>query len=494
LPRCNEIDGLKPVPRSWNYMLSYVRNLGLAGLALVTGGLLVMIFAAKSSFSISHPAVLCGLACLIVLLPLGWYWLSLCAQAGAIARHLENGEPERIQTTHGLLPRLFAGPIANCFQTRNKRLEELQKQLSNLQIQIQLSDRRKDNIQAIIFSIRDAVIVIDGFGKLLLANPTAGELFGFDISNAGMKPITELVGNPEFQQLLDQSRESRAQHIKRHIEFATDENTATFDCVTSCVYDDEQNLCGVVAVLHDISREQQAARAKNEFVNHVSHELKTPLASITAYAEMLVDGEVEDEKARKDFLAVIQEQAQRLNRMIENLLNISRIESGLMKVNKEPLSLTVLIHQVVRTLKSYAAEKNIELVEQSPIVCSQVYADGDMITQVLINLLGNAIKYTPVGGSVKLRTEVDEAGGTANVTVTDTGHGIDEKEIAHVFDKFYRIGAGSNSAKGTGLGLNLVKQIIEKVHNGRVFVTSQPDSGSTFGFELPLMSEQAAVV
>jgi two-component system phosphate regulon sensor histidine kinase PhoR len=474
-------------------MLSYIRNLSLAGLALVAGGLLVMIFAAGSILSLSRPAVLCGLAGLIVLLLLGWYWLSLCAQAGAIARHLENGKPERIKTTRGFLPKLFAGPVAKCFQSYDKHIEELQEQLSDLRIRIQLSDRRKDNIQAIIFSIRDAVIVIDSFGKLLLANPPAGELFGFDLNNAGRKPITELVGNPEFLRLLDQSRESKAQHIKRHIEFTTDENTSTFDCITSCIYDDERNLCGVVAVLHDISRERQAARAKNEFVNHVSHELKTPLASITAYAEMLVDGEAEDEKARKEFLAVIQDQAQRLNRMIENLLNISRIESGLMKVNKEPLSLTVLIHEVVRTLKSYAAEKNIELIEQSPIACSQVYADRDMITQVLINLLGNAIKYTPAGGSVKLRTEVNEAGGAANVTITDTGPGIPSKEISHVFDKFYRVGADSNSAKGTGLGLNLVKQIIEKVHNGRVFVTSQPGSGSTFGFELPLISEQAAV-
>jgi two-component system phosphate regulon sensor histidine kinase PhoR len=475
-------------------MLSYVRNLGLAGLALVAGGLVIMIFVASSNLSVGHPAVLGGLAGLIVLLPLGWYWLSLCAQVGAIARHLENGEPECVKTARGFLPRFFAEPIAKCFQRYNQRIEELQKQISDLQINIQLSDRRKENTQAIIFGIRDAVIVVDSFGKLLLANPPAGELFGFDINSASQKPITQIVSSPEFLQLLDRSRESKAQHIKRHIEFTTGENTSTYDCITSCIYDDEQGLSGVVAVLHDISREQQAARAKNEFVNHVSHELKTPLASITAYAEMLVDGEAEDEKARKEFLAVIQDQARRLNRMIENLLNISRIESGLMKVNKEPLSLTVLIHEVVRTLKSYAAEKNIELVEQSPIACSQVYADHDMITQVLINLLGNAIKYTPEGGSVKLRTEVDEACGTANVTVTDTGPGIGHKEISRVFDKFYRVGADSNSAKGTGLGLNLVKQIIEKVHNGRVFVTSQPGSGSTFGFELPLTSAQAAVV
>jgi two-component system phosphate regulon sensor histidine kinase PhoR len=471
-------------------MLSYVRNLGSAGLAFVAGALLVVIFTAGRGYA----AVLSGIAGLVVLFPLTWYWLGLCAQAGEITAHLENGEPERIQTVRGALPKLIGSPITNCFKNCRKHLEETQKQLSDLQIQIRLSHRQKQNIQAIIYSIHDAVIVVDDFGKLLLANSPAAELFGFDVADSDRKPVTELISNSEFLQLLDQSRESKAQHIKRHIEFATAESDATFDCVTSCIYDDEQNLCGVVAVLHDITREEQAARAKNDFVNHVSHELKTPLASITAYTEMLVDGEAEDEKSKKEFLDVIQEQAQRLNRMIENLLNISRIESGLMKVNKEPVSLTVLSHKVIRMLKSYAAERNIELVEQSSIVCNQVYADCDMITQVLINLLSNAIKYTPDGGSVRLQTEVDEDKGTAIVTVTDTGVGIPQDQISRVFDKFYRVSERSNSAKGTGLGLNLVKQIVEKVHNGRVFATSQPDAGSTFGFELPLIREEAAAV
>ncbi len=474
--------------------VSYTRNLGLAGLAFAACGLLATMLIGRTGLSISSPAILCGLAGLMVLLTLAWYWLNLCTQAKAIARNLEKGEPDRIQAARGILPRLLSKPINDCLQTYHKRLEELQKQLGDLQIQIQLSDRQRKNIQAIIFSIHDAVIVADDFGKLLTANPPAAELFGFDVGNSDRKPVMELISNSEFLQLLDQSRESGAQHIKRQIGFATPEGIATFDCITSCIYDDSQNICGVVAVLHDITREKQAARAKNEFVNHVSHELKTPLASITAYAEMLVDGEAEDEKARKEFLAVIQEQAQRLNRLIENLLNISRIESGLMKVNKEPVSLTVLIHQAIRMLKSYAAEKDIELVEQSSIVCSQVYADRDMITQVLINLISNAIKYTPTGGSVKLQTEVNEADGTVTVTVTDTGVGIPEDEISCVFDKFYRIGNEKNSVEGTGLGLNLVKQIVEKVHNGRAFATSQPDSGSTFGFELPLMSAQTLAV
>ena len=246
-------------------------------------------------------------------------------------------------------------------------------------------------------------------------------------------------------------------------------------------------------MLHDITREKQVQQMKNDFVSHVSHELKAPLASISAYSEMLVDGEADDERTRKEFYSVIQSQAKRLNRLIEDILNISRIESGLIKVEKRPVSLTILIEEQLQMIKSAANEKNIEIIGQKPIVFDQVYADKDMISQVIVNLLSNAIKYTPSGGSVKVETAVDEIAGTAQVSVTDTGVGIPENEIEHIFDKFYRVGANESCAKGTGLGLNLVKQIIEKVHNGRMFVSSKPGVGSTFGFELPLATEKCEV-
>jgi two-component system phosphate regulon sensor histidine kinase PhoR len=167
-------------------------------------------------------------------------------------------------------------------------------------------------------------------------------------------------------------------------------------------------------------------------------------------------------------------------------LNISRIESGLIKVEKIPVSLTILIEEQFQMIKSYAEEKNIKVSGQKPIILDQVYVDKDMITQVLINLLSNAIKYTPSGGSVEIGTEVDENAGVVRVTISDTGAGIPVEDIDHIFDKFYRVGANKDKAKWTGLGLNLVKQIVEKVHGGKVFVESETGVGSTFGFELPL--------
>ena len=235
---------------------------------------------------------------------------------------------------------------------------------------------------------------------------------------------------------------------------------------------------------------------KDDFVSYVSHELRTPLASITAYSEMLLDDEIADEKTRKEFYSVIQNQAKRLNRLIEDILNTARIESGLIKIKKQPVSLTMLIEEQMQMMKSYASDKNITLswanACRQQIIFDQVMADKDMMSQVIINLLSNAVKYTPSGGSVKVETEVDEIASVAKVSITDTGIGIPENEIGHLFDKFYRVEANKKQAGGTGLGLSLVKQIVEKIHNGRVFVRSKPGQGSTFGFELPLAKMQTA--
>jgi two-component system phosphate regulon sensor histidine kinase PhoR len=353
--------------------------------------------------------------------------------------------------------------------------------------------------EAIIYSIRDAVIVIDEFDKLLMANEAAEDIFDFEFKNSQHNPIGDLInsgnddsGEKEFVNLVRQSSKGKVRHTRREIDLLRNDEPRAYDCIVSCVHDQSEQISGVVAVLHDITREKEIAQMKNDFVNHVSHELKTPLSSITAYSEMLMDGEAEDAKTRNEFYSVIQNQAKRLNRLIEDILNISRIESGLVKVEKEPVSVTILIEEQLQMIKGYAEEKGIEVIGQKPIIFDQVYVDKDMISQVIVNLLSNAVKYTPSKGSIKIETEVDEITSSVRVSVTDTGIGIPESEVEHVFDKFYRVKANKNQAKGTGLGLNLVKQIVEKVHNGQVFVTSKTGAGSTFGFELPLAAKEVA--
>ena len=445
----------------------------------------------------------CSVFVAVGVILLGWFWLRLAGAVTSIAMLIKDDKANNISRGKGFFAYLrktkvdeLCKAVNEHFNDSTARTAEYEKQIKDFQIQIQLSHKREKNAEAIIYSIRDAVIVVDEYDRLLMANEAAGRLFKFDFKNSQHRPVSELIGadHSEFAVFLSHSRKSKSQATKREIEFLEDGDRKNFDCIVSCVYDQGRQVCGIVAVLHDITREKQIQQMKNDFVSHVSHELKTPLASITAYSEMLVDGEANDEQTKKEFYSVIQNQAKRLSRLIEDILNTSRIESGLIKVSKEPVSLTMLIEEQLQMIKGCAEEKNIEIIGQKPIVFDQVYVDRDMMSQVIINLLSNAVKYTQSGGTVKIATEVDEVASLARVIVTDTGVGIPEDEIEHVFDKFYRVGANKKQAKGTGLGLNLVKQMVETVHGGRVFVTSKVGEGSTFGFELPLATRRSASI
>ena len=175
----------------------------------------------------------------------------------------------------------------------------------------------------------------------------------------------------------------------------------------------------------------------------------------------------------------------RLHRRIENILNISRIESGVVKVVREPISLPGVVKQVVDVAGPTARMKDIRLEANLVPVYCQVEADRDMIYQAVVNLVSNAIKYTPAGGTVSVGVKVDERRDVTVCEVADTGAGIAADELPHVFDKFYRVEANNKMAKGTGLGLALVKHIVETVHDGKLSVTSEAGKGSVFRFELP---------
>lgn len=423
---------------------------------------------------------------------LGAAYFGLAGVVMSIARQLagQGSEPSgqvRLAGTDAL-----SAAINAYAADREALVRQISTELDDLRIHARLAERQKRHTEAIIYSLRDAVVVVDEQDRLVMANGPAAELLRFNADARG-KPIADICRekHQEFLEFLHQSAQSGVEGTRREMVFALGEQPHVFDTIVSCVYEGRK-VSGVVAVLHDITREKEISQMKNDFVSHVSHELKTPLASITAYSEMLVDGEADDDDTRKEFYGIIQTQAQRLNRLIEDILNVSRIESGLIKVSKEPVSLAILIEQQMSMIQKYAEEKNITVSRQTPIIFDQVYADKDMISQVIVNLMSNAVKYTPPGGSVRIATEVDETAGRVRVTVTDTGVGIPEEELEHLFQKFYRVAANNKQARGTGLGLNLVKQIVERVHNGRVFVTSKVGAGSTFGFELPLAAVEMA--
>jgi PAS domain S-box-containing protein len=411
------------------------------------------------------------------------YWRTL-KELGELTRSLST-EKSFIAADVSLLKPLV-NALNTTLQKASEPMQTVRQDNQDLNLQLQLLRRRKDGIETILNSIQDAVLVVDSQDRLILANSSAEKLFSFKFDLSRPPFLRDAIGQSALLDMILKTRSSRVRHVRHEMTISTDGENICFDCVLSCVTDDAGRPVSVVAILHDVTREKEISRAKNEFVSQVSHELKTPLASINAYAEMLADGDAKDTQMIRQYCEIIQGQAHRLNRLIEDVLNISRIESGLMKVNRQTHSLALILRDSLEMMQSYAKEKNITIHTPPSILFDRVCVDKDMMTQVVVNLLSNAVKYTPVGGQVTVQIEVNDVEGTITVSVTDTGIGIPEQEMNKLFGKFYRVEANKNFAKGTGLGLNLVKQIVETVHGGQVFVRSQQGKGSTFGFVLPL--------
>jgi len=381
-------------------------------------------------------------------------------------------------------------PLNEFLTTTKSQLDQLRSENRELQIQSRIAEAEKHHTEAIIFSISDAVIVTNRFDELVLANEAAEELLGFELAGSLRKNIDGILADDTLVQLIREARSHGHNLARKVVEHVIEHKAAprTFSITLSCVLTPSDEVSGVVAVLHDVTREKEISRMKTDFVSHVSHELKTPLASIKAYVEMLVDGEAEDTDTRKEFYEIIASETDRLERLIENILNISRIESGLVKVVREAVSLTVIAKQVMDVAGPQARLKHIELVDLLAPVYYQVEADRDMLYQAVLNMVSNAIKYTPDGGTVKVSVSVDERRSMAVCRVSDTGVGIPHDELPHIFDKFYRVRANSKQGKGTGLGLALTKHIIETVHGGKLTVSSEVGKGSTFAFELPVVA------
>lgn len=369
------------------------------------------------------------------------------------------------------------------------RLDAAQLKNKMLEIQLRLSDAERRQTQSILNGITDAVIVTNSFDEALLANPAAGRIFGFDPETCSRRPLGEMVGFTPLVQDISDARQAHSRSARCSGEYIIerDGNKNTYRVSMNAVTDSGGQFSAMVTVLHDVTRDKEVSEMKSEFVSHVSHELRTPLASIRAYAELLVDGEATDEASRQEFYRVIQSEADRLSRMIENILNVSRIEAGITKTNRTQVSLTGVLKQVLEVAQPGANEKKITLKDELSPVFFQIEADRDMIYQAAMNLVSNAIKYTPDGGIVRLETAVDEDKSEVSVLVHDTGVGIPEEAMKNLFQKFYRVEQNKSVAKGSGLGLHLTRKIIENVHKGRMIVTSKVGKGSTFGFTLPII-------
>jgi len=357
------------------------------------------------------------------------------------------------------------------------------------QIQVKVLEAEKRHVEAVIHAISDGVLVMDAFGDLVLTNEAAEAIFGFEFEPGRRKPVEETVTDERFLALLREMQDQGSLVPHHTAEWVQGEGdrARTYRVILNTVFEGarRERVTGVVAVLHDVTREKEIARTKTDFASSVSHELKAPLSSIRAYAEMLADGEASGPEESREFLNVILAETQRLSRLIEKILNLSRLESGLIPAKKTDLAVTELLGDVSEVVSPQADEKRIRLEADLAPVFFRVHGDRDMLYQAILNVVSNAIKYTPEQGRVAISTYL--ADGSVVVEVADTGVGIPPEDLDRVFEKFYRSSRAAQGAGGTGLGLPLVKHVVETIHGGRVLVESQVDQGSVFRLYLPVV-------
>ncbi len=364
-----------------------------------------------------------------------------------------------------------------------ERLRDLEQVRTAQEIRSRRAVAQAGRAESILAGLGDPVLAIDGFGEIALANPAARQLFDFDVEATEDRPAATLVRCEKLLDLLvgaahHESTELRTEELEvvdphgdSHWFRATVAKVVAGNTA-------ESSSDGAVAVLQDIRQQRELQKRNAEFVSAASHEMKTPLAGIKAYVELLADGDAEDEETREEFLEIINGQADRLQRLIDNMLNLARIEAGVVQVRKESYSLNELLEEAAQVVQPAAEEKNVHLtVDLSPLYLG-VFADRDMLLQAAINLLSNAVKYTPPGGQVTFRSR--SLGDHVTFEVEDTGVGLSEEDAQRVFEKFYRVKKDKNMASGTGLGLPLAKHIVEDVHGGRLVLQSALGVGSKF--------------
>lgn len=384
------------------------------------------------------------------------------------------------------ITRAFTG----AFDQFQQREQALRNQLRDLEIRHRVSEAERRHVRAVLDAINDAVLVTNAFSEIVMANHAAATLLGFDAEEALHQPLDRIVQDKQLCQFVSDARDSAnfgdSRHVEHELKSSADGRTTLFDVTLACVENHKHEVGGVVAILHDLTRERELSQMKSDFVSKASHELRTPLSSIRAYVEMLVDGEATDEESRQEFYRIIQDEAERLGRLIDNMLNISRIEAGIIQIERETVDMKQVIERAMHTLEPQARDKEISLSTRLAAIDLCIEGDADMLYQVVLNLTSNAVKYTPEGGRITISADSDNLTRSLVVTVADTGLGIPPDALPKLFDKFFRVENYKRIAKGTGLGLSLCKHIVETVHHGQIGVDSKLGMGSKFWFSIPM--------
>ncbi len=360
------------------------------------------------------------------------------------------------------------GRLAAAFNHLAERLREALSQ----------NEEEKEKLESVLANMSDGVLATDGKGRVIVRNRRAEEILDREIALGEpleeVLPLSEPLPLPlaeETQIHLEQNAEDKEEHSVIKITFTPIKRHG-------------QEMVGLIAVLKDVTEEAKLDRQRKEFVANVSHELRTPLTTIKSYLESLEDGAIGDPELASRFLRVTLQEAERMNRLINDLLLLSRLDAKETRFHKQAVDLREMLEEVADRFSIPCEKKGIRLALQVSGPLPRVYVDRDQIDQVLDNLLSNAVKFTPEGGAITIRAR-RQKDGMAEVSVSDTGIGIPKKDLGRIFERFYRVDkARSRQMGGTGLGLSIAREIV-LAHGGDIGIDSVYRRGTTVTFTLP---------
>lgn len=360
--------------------------------------------------------------------------------------------------------------------------DPIQEALAQLRAEIQQLKAGRSQIEGILQSMAEGVLVVDPAGRLLLVNDSAREILGMGSTGRPGQALAEAARQPGIRDLVARVLQTRQPEMLELELYSPSERTLEVRAVICPV--PGAGECALL-VFHDVTELKRLEQIRREFVANVSHELKTPLTTIQGSVETLLDGALEEPEHARGFLAAIKEETERLRHLVEDLLSLAQVESQPAVPRREPTAVKPLLQEVLTRYASLAQTRHMTIHLEVPGSLPVLRADPDQLALAIGNLLDNAIKYNRSGGQIHLRAGQPDAG-HLSIEVEDNGIGIPPEDLPRVFERFYRVDkARSRESGGTGLGLSIVKHVVE-AHGGSVRADSTPNHGSRFTLLLPL--------
>jgi two-component system phosphate regulon sensor histidine kinase PhoR len=368
--------------------------------------------------------------------------------------------------------RLRGSDISTNIQELDNLSSAITSLISSLDTQYSIVDSERSRLATVLDQITDGVLIADSAGLIRFANPAAGRLFQF--ANPINHSIAEVVRHHQLVEAWRRCQQTR-QMQSESVELPTRHQFLQLVVIP------DQHTSGSLLLVQDLTRIRRLETVRRDFVSNLSHELRTPLASLRALAETLQEGALDDPPAARRFVDQIQIEVDALSQMTNELLELSKIESGRFSLDLSSVEAGDLLNSAARRMQVQAERAHVSLHVECANDLSKVSVDAQRLEQVLVNLIHNAVKFTRPGGEVLLLAEPID--GEVRFAVRDTGVGIPADEVSRIFERFYRVDK-ARAGSGTGLGLSIAKHIVE-AHRGKIWAESTEGVGSTFYFTIP---------